>query len=50
MNHAIEYIGRHKRFLIIIAGIIVLNFLFGYDPKFTIINILWILISVSKIK
>jgi hypothetical protein len=49
MKHIIEYIGRHKRFLIIIAGIIALNFYYGFDPRFTIINLLWILISIVKI-
>ena len=43
------YIARHKRFLIIILGIIVLNMVYGFDIRFTIINLLWILISVIKI-
>ena len=43
------YIARHKRFLIIILGIVVLNTAYGFDARFTIINLLWILISVIKI-
>ena len=44
------YLGRHKRFGIIIAGIIVLNMVYGFDARFTIINFLWIIISIAKIK
>ena len=40
---------RHKRFGIIVAGIISLNLIYGFDPRFTIINVLWIAISVIKI-
>jgi len=43
------YTMRHKRFLVILAGIVVLNMLYGLDMRFTIINLLWILISVIKI-
>ncbi len=48
-NKIIVYLGRHKRFGIIVAGIIALNAAFGFDARFTIINLLWILISVVKI-
>ena len=44
-----NYLNRHKRFAIIIAGIIVLNIIYGFDARFTLINLLWILISVIKI-
>lgn len=51
MNRNIStYLNRHKRFAIIIAAIIILNIVFGFDPRFTIINLLWILISLIKIK
>jgi hypothetical protein len=50
MTRITDYIARHKRFLIIIAGIVGLNFAYGFDARFTIINLLWILISVVKIK
>lgn len=43
------YLGRHKRFGIILLGIISLNLVYGFDPRFTIINLLWIAISVIKI-
>lgn len=44
-----DYLKRHKRFGIILLGITGLNFAYGFDPRFTIINLLWILISVIKI-
>lgn len=46
---AIAYLGRHKRFGVILAGIIALNAIYGFDPRFTIINLLWIFIAVVKI-
>ena len=45
-----DYLNRHKRFGLIIFAIIVLNIIYGFDPRFTAINLLWILISVVKIK
>ena len=44
-----DYLKRHKRFLIIVVGIISLNMMYGFDPRFTIINLLWIFISIVKI-
>jgi hypothetical protein len=44
-----NYLNRHKRFGIILLGIIGLNFAYGYDPRFTIINLLWIFISIVKL-
>lgn len=44
------YLNRHKRFAIIIVAIIILNLVYSFDPRFTIINLLWILISIIKIK
>lgn len=49
MKSIINYITRHKRFVIIILGIVTLNFAYGFDARFTLINLLWILISVVKI-
>lgn len=49
MKHIGAYLARHKRFGIIILGIVLLNFAYGFDPRFTIINLLWIAISVIKI-
>lgn len=48
-NRIIHYLGRHKRFVIIICAIVGLNAMYGFDARFTIINLLWILISVVKI-
>lgn len=49
MEKLINYLGRHKRFMIILAGIVVLNAIYGFDARFTIINLMWIAISVIKI-
>jgi len=49
-ENLIDYLTRHKRFIIILSGIIILNVIYGFDARFTIINLLWILISVVKIK
>lgn len=49
MKNIVDYTGRHKRFLIILAAILCLNLIYGFDARFTIINLLWILISVLKI-
>ncbi len=45
----LTYLGRHKRFGIILLGIIALNVMYGLDLRFTIINLLWIFISLVKI-
>ena len=49
MKNTSAYLLRHKRFGIILAGILSLNIAYGFDPRFTIINLLWIAISVIKI-
>ena len=49
MKKIIDYLNRHKRFVIILAGIISLNYIYGFDARFTIINLLWIFISIVKI-
>jgi len=43
------YLLRHKRFGIILLGIIILNAVYGFDARFTIINLLWVAINVLKI-
>ncbi|HYD22993.1 MAG TPA: hypothetical protein VEB40_16030 [Flavipsychrobacter sp.] len=43
------HLGRHKRFGVILLGIITLNIIYGFDARFTVINLLWIAISVIKI-
>ena len=45
----LTYTKQHKRFLIILAGIILLNAVYGFDTRFTIINLLWILINIVKL-
>ncbi|MEN9523702.1 MAG: hypothetical protein RL065_2079 [Bacteroidota bacterium] len=49
MKKITDYLARHKRFAIIVAGIICLNYIYGFDARFTIINLLWIFISIVKI-
>jgi hypothetical protein len=49
MSKITAYISRHKRFGIILAGIITLNMVYGFDARFTAINLLWVAISVIKI-
>jgi len=49
-NNVIDYLKRHKRFAIILAAIVILNIIYGFDPRFTIINVVWILLSIVKIK
>lgn len=45
-----KYIYLNFKLIIIILGIILLNYSYGYDARFTYINLLWILINVIKIK
>jgi hypothetical protein len=35
---------RYKKPIVITAGITILNILYGFDPRFTIINLLWLLV------
>lgn len=49
MKKTMKYLSRHKRFGVILVGIVTLNLLYGFDARFTIINLLWIGISVIKI-
>jgi hypothetical protein len=37
---------KHKGFGVILFGIVGLNLLYGFDLRFTFINILWILINI----
>ncbi len=39
-----DFFLKKKKPIIIIAGIILLNIIFGFDARFTIINLLWLLI------
>lgn len=49
-ENTIAYLSRHKRFGVIIVAVIILNICLGFELRFTIINLLWILISVVNIK
>ena len=44
-----EYLVKHRKFLIILTGIVALNWYYGFDARFTIINLLWVFINVVKI-
>jgi len=39
-----ELIIKHKKPIVIIIGLIALNLYFGFDARFTIINLLWLLL------
>jgi hypothetical protein len=39
-----DFIIRHRRPIVITTGVVVLQLLFGFDPKFCIINLLWLLV------
>lgn len=34
---------RYQKTVVITTSVIILNFAFGFDPKFTIINLVWLL-------
>ena len=44
----LAYTKQHRKFFIILIGIVALNAVYGFDAKFTIINLLWVLINVIK--
>jgi hypothetical protein len=39
-----EWLRKNKKPLVIIAGIVILNLIFGFDARFTLINLLWLLV------
>lgn len=39
-----ELLIKYKKPIVITSGIILLNILFGFDPRFTLINLLWLLV------
>lgn len=43
------YLLKNKKFLIILIGIVALNWFYGFDARFTIINLLWIFINIVKL-
>jgi hypothetical protein len=38
------FIRRHRKAIVITSSVIVLQLLFGFDPKFCIINIIWLFV------
>jgi len=39
-----DFLIKYKKPLLITAGITVLNLIYGFDARFTIINLLWLLV------
>ncbi|WP_262886690.1 hypothetical protein [Flavobacterium lotistagni] len=39
-----EKIIQHKKPLIIVTSVIILQLIFGFDPKFCIINLIWLFV------
>jgi hypothetical protein len=39
-----QFILKYKKPIIITISINVLQFIFGFDPKFTLINIIWLFV------
>jgi len=44
MNKIIDWLKENRKTLIIICGIVVLNLVYGFDARFTLINLLWLLV------
>jgi len=44
MNKIINWLKENRKKLIIISGIVVLNLVYGFDARFTLINLLWLLV------
>ena len=38
-----DFVIKYKKQIVITLGITVLNMIFGFDARFTIINLLWLL-------
>jgi hypothetical protein len=39
-----EFLIKHKKPIIITTSVVVLQLIFGFDPKFCIINIIWLFV------
>ena len=37
-------IKKYKKILIISISVVILQLLFGFDPKFTLINLIWLFV------
>jgi len=40
----IDFIKKHKKPLLITVSVVVLQCIFGFDPKFCIMNIVWLFV------
>lgn len=38
------FVTKHRKPLVITASVVVLQVLFGFDPKFCAINLIWLLV------
>jgi len=43
MAMILSFVRRYNKPIVITSLVIILNAVFGFDPKFTIINIIWLL-------
>lgn len=50
MKSILEYIFQHKKLVLILISILALNLFYGYDARFTIINIIWVFINLNFTK
>ena len=39
-----SFVLKHKKPIIITLSVILLQYFFGFDPKFCIINIIWLIV------
>jgi len=39
-----EFFLKYKKLIIITASVIILQIIFGFDPKFCIMNIIWLFV------
>jgi hypothetical protein len=39
-----EFLLKYKKPLVIVSSIIVLQLIWGFDPKFCLINLIWLLV------
>jgi len=40
----IEYLIKYKKPIVITTALIILQLFYGFDPKFTIINLIWLMV------
>jgi hypothetical protein len=43
-NELTGWIRKNKKRFLIIPGIVILNLIYGFDARFTLINLLWLLV------